>query len=274
MGTIALPAHARDTLLDGVRTAGRILLDHFGRVSGIRQKESPASIVTDADLAAERHLIQHLLKHHPGHGILAEESGLQPGDGEFTWVIDPLDGTSNFVAGLPWWGTQAALLHGLQPVLAAMYLPLSDELYWAEAGQGAFRGETRLVVPSESDPKQILCAFGFDAGGPPDELQRALALFGRVAAAVRNTRATNSLVDFCYTLEGRLGACVNLHPKLWDIAPMSLILPEAGGRISDLEGRPLAFSLASDDVQRVYPIAGASTALHPHLVALTCSSAG
>ncbi len=94
-------------------------------------------------------------------------------------------------------------------------------------------------------------------------------LLAKVAGGVRNIRATNSLVDFCHTLEGHFGACVNLHPRLWDIVPASLMFPEAGGCFTDLEGRALEFDLGPAASERVYPIVGAGAALHPRIIALT-----
>ena len=91
----------------------------------------------------------------------------------------------------------------------------------------------------------------------------------RVAAAVRNTRATNSLVDFCYTIDGRFGACINLKTRIWDIAPAALILPEAGGKFTHLDGSGITFDLGAQGVNRNYMILGASARLHAKLVSLT-----
>lgn len=259
----------RESLVHGVRAAGALLRERFGRIRDGRVKENPSSIVTEADLASEALIVEHLRGRFPTHGIIAEESGCRPGSSEYTWVIDPLDGTSNFVAGLPWFGAQMGLLEGATPVLAAMYLPVPDLLYVAERGNGVRVGDRKLALPGESDPHRVLCAFGFDgSAGDPEAVRRHAGLLAKVAGGVRNIRATNSLVDFCYTLEGHFGACVNLHPRIWDIVPASLMFPEAGGCFTDLDGRALEFDLGPGAGERVYPIVGAGAALHPRILAL------
>jgi myo-inositol-1(or 4)-monophosphatase len=250
-----------------VRGAGRILLRHFGRIKHIRQKEHPSSVVCEADLASEKYIIQRIRARFPDHGIIAEESGFIRGGSEYTWVIDPLDGTSNFIAGIPWFGAQLGILHRGKPVVTAIYVPVSDALYLAQKGKGAFRNGRRLRVTSETQLKRVLCAFGFDSAADARKNRLQARLLMRVAAGVRNTRATNSLIDFCYTLEGHFGGCVNLNCKIWDIVPVSLMLPEAGGVFTDLAGRPIRFRLDEKDFGGSYQVLGSTRSLHPRLVA-------
>ncbi len=245
--------------------AGKILLSWFGRVKDVRFKGHTSSVVCEADLAAEKFVIGELQKHFPGYGIISEEAGFIPADSEFTWVIDPLDGTSNFVAGIPWFGVQIGLLQKGVPQLASMYLPCDDLMYMAQAGKGTTRNDKKVSVTSCADLKQVLCAFGFDPGCGEDEARRTVAMLRRVSAKVRNVRATNSLVDFCYTVDGRLGGVVNLNTKIWDIVPVSLILPEAGGKFTGLDGKPIKFDLNSLSFMRSYKVLGAPKQLHTKL---------
>jgi myo-inositol-1(or 4)-monophosphatase len=233
----------------------------------VRLKGEQSSVVTDADLASERWIIQRIQERFPQHSILAEETGYARHDSEFTWVIDPLDGTSNFAAGLPWFGVQIAVLHNQAPILAAMYLPTTGALYVAEKGLGTFRDDQRVQVTREAQLRRVLCAFGLDAATSPAQSRQQAEWLTRVSSAVRNIRATNSLFDFCYTLDGRLGAAVNLNTKIWDIAPFALLLPEAGGQLSDLAGADVVFDLANEPFDRSYAVLGASRLLHPQLVA-------
>jgi myo-inositol-1(or 4)-monophosphatase len=255
-------------LIQSLREAGKILLRYHGRIRAPRRKEDQSSVVCEADLASERLLIREFGSRFPEHSIISEERGRIGGSSEYTWVIDPLDGTSNFVAGIPWFGVQAALLRGASAVLAGMYLPVEDTLYFAQAGKGAFRNSQRVRVSGERNLENVLCAFGFDP--VPDRSRRpGIELLFRVSGAVRNTRTTNSLVDFCYTIDGRLGGCINLRTMLWDIAPVSLILPEAGGRFTDLQGKQIQFQLDEGAAAREYAVLGASRVLHPVLADLT-----
>jgi myo-inositol-1(or 4)-monophosphatase len=258
----------KGTLLECVKMGGEVLRRYFGRLIHPRQKEAPSSIVCDADLASEKRILRHIRANFPGHNTIAEESGRVWHGSEYTWVIDPLDGTSNFVAGIPWCGVQVALLRGLEPILGAMYLPLEDTLYFAEAGNGAYRNGKRVRVTAEPDLEKVLCAFGFDPA-PVRRSRRSVELLFRVSAAVRNTRTTNSLVDFCYTIDGRFGGCINLKTKIWDIAPVALILPEAGGKFTHLDGSRIVFELDPRGMNRNYAVLGGSAELHAKLAALT-----
>jgi myo-inositol-1(or 4)-monophosphatase len=264
----------RQTLLECVRPAGEILLRYFGRNPNPRSKGDQSNIVTDADLASEHWIVGHIQARFPEHSIIAEETGYQRRDSEFTWVIDPLDGTSNFAAGLPWFGVQVAVLQRGAPVLAAMFLPLTHTLYFAEKGAGVWRDGHPVRVTTETQLKNVLCAYGIDAYAGASENRKQVELLHRVLNGVRNVRATNCLVDFCYTLEGRLGGCLNLNTKIWDIAPLALMLPEAGGRLTDLQGSEIVFRLDAEPFDRNYTILGASPTLHPQLLALIRQGAG
>jgi myo-inositol-1(or 4)-monophosphatase len=256
------------TLLECVRIGGEVLRSYFGKLVHPRQKEAASSVVCDADLDSERRILRHIQARFPGHNTIAEESGRVWRSSEYTWIIDPLDGTSNFVSGIPWFGVQIALLRGTEPILGAMYLPLEDTLYFAEAGHGACRNGKQVRVTAEPDLQRVLCAFGFDPA-PVRRSRRSVELLFRIAAAVRNTRTTNSLVDFCYTVDGRFGGCINLKTKIWDIAPVALILPEAGGKFTYLDGSRIVFELDARGISRNYMILGGSARLHAKLAALT-----
>ncbi|MFA5262846.1 MAG: inositol monophosphatase [Opitutaceae bacterium] len=253
--------------IDCIEAAGRTLLQHFGKISSLRQKSDFSNIVCAADLEAEKCIIEQLKHRYPEHNIISEEMGHMHGNSEFTWVIDPLDGTSNFVAGIPWFGVHIGLLQNSTTILAAMYLPTNKTLYLSEKGKGVYRNGERVEVTSETDAHNVLCSFGFDAMQNEQQNIANVMLLQRVASGVRNTRATNSLIDFCYTVDGRFGGCINLNAKIWDIVPISLMLPEAGGKITNLDGTDIVFrldnSFASD-----YPILGASVALHSQFLAL------
>ena len=251
------------SLIELVQGAGEILLKYFGKIVKVRQKEHPSSVVCDADLAAEKYLVRHIAARFPHDNIVAEESGYRPGTSDATWVIDPLDGTSNFVAGIPWFGVQIGVLRKTSPVAAAIYVPTERALYFAAAGQGVTKNGKTLAVTPERKLKNVLCAFGFDPTADRRRNRENTELLRRVSAGVRNIRATNSLIDFCYTLEGRFGGCINLNTRIWDIVPISVMLPEAGGKFTDLKGDELRFLPAAPD--HSYAVLGASRALHPQL---------
>jgi myo-inositol-1(or 4)-monophosphatase len=248
--------------------AGRILKSQFQKVHAFTSKESFASIVCAADLMSEKCILKKLTAEYPTHNIIAEESGFLDKGSQFAWIVDPLDGTSNFVASLPWFGVQIAWLKGSLVLAAAMYLPLTKTFYTAVRDRGAFRNGKRLRLPLEKDPRNILCGFGMDQGLAEPSGPKGLQMLDRLSRGVRNIRATNSLLDFCYTLDGGFGGFVNLNTKIWDIVPISLILHEAGGKLTDIHGNKIRFQFHSDACQKNYEILGASALLHPKLLKL------
>ena len=126
-------------------------------------------------------------------------------------MIDPLDGTSNIAASLPWFGAMIALLDRGTPVVGGMYPPVTDTLYVAEAGRGLLRDGQPVGLTAATDLSTVLCACCMDASSDPAENQVQAAAFGRLVNRARNVRATNSLVDVCYTVDGRLGGFVNFR---------------------------------------------------------------
>jgi myo-inositol-1(or 4)-monophosphatase len=245
---------------------GEVLLKHFGRVHGVRAKESWASVVSEADLESERVILAWLAERFPEDGVVAEESGFRPGRSGRTWVVDPLDGTSNFVAGLPWFGVMVAALDGVTPVASAIHLPVDGVTYHATQGQGAWRGDQRVWVTAETDLRKLLLGYSFDPALSEAEARRQGILLADLARRVRNVRATNSMLDFVFTMDGRFGACLNHATRIWDIAAAVGMLEEAGGIMTHLDGSAIEFALTGQGIGRHFAVLGASRALHPILL--------
>ena len=151
--------------------------------------------------------------------------------------------------------------------MGAAYLPVTETLYFAEVGEGVRRNGKRVHITAEADLRNVLCAYSMDASPDVGKMQREAAVMTRLVNGVRNVRSTNCLLDFCYTIDGRFGACVNQNTMIWDIAPIILMLEEAGGVLTDVEGRPLELSVDAD-YDRRYAVAGASQALHRQILDL------
>lgn len=258
----------KDTLVECVRQAGALVLRHFGKTGGARRKGNASDILTATDLASERLITELIRRRYPDHNLLGEEEGLQHRGSDITWIIDPLDGTSNFAAGLPWFGVMVAVLKQEKPVLAAMYLPVTDALYLAERGQGAFRNGKPVKMSTEKELSNTLCAYGLDASTDDEVLAKQTRLMGLIVKKARNVRLTNCLLDFCYTLDGHLGACVNQHCKIWDIAPACLLFPEAGGQFTDLQGGEIRLELSLAKYSRSYTVVGGNHSLHRQVLNL------
>ena len=192
--------------------------------------------VTQIDRAAEEAIIEIVRKAYPDHGFLAEESGATSSDAEYRWIIDPLDGTTNFIHGFPQYGVSIGIEHRGALTHAVVYDPVKNELFTASKGRGAFLNDRRVRVSKCTRLQEALIGTGF----PFKEVTRLdlygkqLARFMRVAAGVR--RAGAAALDLAYVACGRLDGFWELGLSPWDMAAGALLIQEAGGLVGDLEG--------------------------------------
>ena len=255
-----------NTIRKALREAGNILMENFGKITEYTVKESQSSIVTKADIESEKKIIEIILEKFPNHNTLGEETGFRNRNSEFTWVIDPLDGTSNFAAGLPWFGEIICVLKNDIPFMAGCFLPVQNEIYLAEKGKGAFRNGDKIKVSSETELKNILAAYSLDYSDEPGKTESEAKVIQHLVSKIRNLRSTNCLIDLCYTADGKLGACINQTTKIWDIAAPGLIIEEAGGKVTDFNGNIFDFSLNEDNYGRNFTLVGSNKLLHPELI--------
>lgn len=257
-----IPELARSTLKAALRKGGETLITYLGRSMEARVKESISSVVTEADLASEDAILTVLSDSGEACNIITEETGYMDRQSEYTWVVDPLDGTSNYAAGLPWFGVIIALFKGESPILGGMYLPVDDEIYLAEAGLSPTRNGEPIRVTVSPNLSEQLISYSFDFSEDPKKTKSEMEIMAHLSRKVRNIRSTNSLVDFCYTADGRLGAALNQTTKIWDIAVPWLMIREGGGIVTDIHGREISFDLTAEAVNLNYTIIASGTALH------------
>lgn len=250
------------TAIDLAREAGASLLATFGEEGAIGKKGDNSNIVTAADTRSEKLIVDGIRKAFPNHSIIAEESGCDLRESEYTWVVDPLDGTSNFAAGIPWFGVLICILKGKLPVAGVLYTPANGDLYTAEVGMGAYKNGERIFVTTEPSLANVLWAYGMDGGGSDAETARNVATLVHLLPQVCNVRATNSLVDAAYTADGRLGGMLNQSTRIWDIAAPMLIVQEAGGSYTDTHGHSLDLDVSPTACAREYAVLAGSKALH------------
>jgi myo-inositol-1(or 4)-monophosphatase len=221
-----------------VDKAARALKRDFGEVEQLQvSQKGPSDFVSNADLKAERILREELTKARPGFGFLAEESGTTAGtDTEHRWVIDPLDGTTNFLHGLPHFAISVALERAGEIVAGVVYDPIKDEMFLAEKGGGAFVNDRRLRVSARKSLGESLLATGipFRGHGDPVAFTKQLEAAMRETAGVR--RFGSAALDLAYVAAGRFDGFWEEGLSPWDIAAGLLLVKEAGGFISDLKG--------------------------------------
>ena len=217
------------------RQAGAVLKEGYGNVRHIRQK-GIIDLVTEFDVRSEEIIISSIRKEFPEHAILAEESGLSAATSDYQWVIDPLDGTTNFAHGIPIFGVTIALLKNNYPVLGVVYDPLRDEMFSAEAGQGATLNNRPIHVSSQADLGQAVISTGFpyDLRTNPRNNLDQFVQFQFRTQAVRHVAA--AALDCTWTAMGRLDGYWEYGVKQWDIGAGALIVREAGGRVTSTDG--------------------------------------
>ena len=226
-----------ETAVTGARAAGKLQKDRYGGEFAINYK-GETNLVTEVDQASEALIVETIRRNHPGHDILAEENRYAPLRSGFTWIIDPLDGTTNFAHGIPWFCVSIALEIEQSVAVGVVYHPMMDQLFTAVRGGGAFLNGQRLRVSGRAPLRQSLLATGFpyDRTTDPDNNFDNFFKFQTAARAVRRFGA--AALDLAYVAAGRLDGFweAKLHP--WDVAAGALIVEEAGGTVSGYEGEP------------------------------------
>jgi myo-inositol-1(or 4)-monophosphatase len=225
------------------REAGSLLAERFGRVLRVTNK-SELDLVTESDLASERLIIDRIKTYHPRHAILAEESGASSpaspeAQSEWRWIIDPLDGTTNYAHGYPCFCVSIGLERRGRMELGVIYDPMRDEMFSAERGEGASLNGRRISVsPTNNLTGALLCTgFPYDVR-ERNEFARHFANFIMNAQAVRRDGA--AALDLAYVACGRFDGFWEEGLKPWDVAAGSLLVEEAGGRVSNFVGGPLS----------------------------------
>ena len=218
------------------RNAGNLIvraLDRVGQLSVTAKSRN--DFATEVDKQAEQEIIATLRKSYPNHGILAEESGTQAGD-EYQWIIDPLDGTTNFLHGFPQFAVSIALQHRKRLEQAVVYDPLSQELFTASRGAGAQLNEMRIRVATRTSLDGALLGTGFPFKDQ-QHLDAYLEMFRALlppTAGIR--RAGSAALDLAYVASGRLDGFWEIGLSKWDMAAGILLIQEAGGLVGDLSG--------------------------------------
>lgn len=227
------------------RAAGQILEDKLHSGFAIEHKGS-IDLVTDADKASEKYVVEQLRKHFPHHGILGEEGTKIEGQDDYVWVIDPLDGTTNFAHTFPYFAVSLALIKGTQAVMGVVYNPMARECFLAELGKGAFLNGKRIFVSKQQTVHTSLLATGFpyDIATSSEDNIQSFKLASKASQGVRSLGAAS--LDLCQVASGRLEAFWERSLQPWDIAAGGLIVSEAGGRVTScrgLEFDPLGYEI-------------------------------
>ncbi|MCP4285484.1 MAG: inositol-1-monophosphatase [Gammaproteobacteria bacterium] len=219
------------------RSAGNLLIRYFDRVDTLTvDTKGMNDFVTEVDRAAEQVIIEVLRKTYPDHAILAEESGHSGGNSDYEWIIDPLDGTTNYLHGFPQFSISIALKHKGVLEQALVYDPMREEMFTASRGEGAQLNDRRIRVTSRKGLEGALLGTGF----PYREQANLDAYLGMFKSFIKETagirRPGSAALDLAYVAAGRVDGFWELGLAQWDIAAGALLVKEAGGVVSDFGG--------------------------------------
>lgn len=219
--------------------AGKIVRKYYQSELTLHSKGHYANFATQADLESEQKIVEILTKNFPMHNIIAEESGKVDNGSEYTWAIDPIDGTIPFVDGIPTFGVSIGLLKDDKPIIGVIYMVVTDELYWAQKDKGAFLNGKKINVRKENNLQN--CTIGLDWGhtGRQLKLDRFFKpLVDRVRYIYSFGAAVATLV---FVARGMIDAYI-IRANVWDLAAGAILIEEAGGKVTDISGQAVDFS--------------------------------
>lgn len=245
--------------------AGRYQMSRFASAHTIEMK-GDKDLVTEVDKESERLIVAQLLAAFPEHNIVAEEGHYQQGGSDYRWIIDPVDGTTNYAHGFPWFCSSIALEHAGELVVAVIHNPVYGELFTACKGGGAFLNGVRLSVSNTAPLPQALLGTGFPydcATDPANNFANFIA-FQKTARGIR--RAGAAALDLAYVAAGRLDGFWELKLKPWDVAAGVLLVREAGGMVTDFSAAP--YDVFTDK------IVASNGRIHSEMIALLAAHNG
>jgi myo-inositol-1(or 4)-monophosphatase len=250
-------------MIGAARKASRGLRRDFGEVENLQvSKKGPADFVTAADKKAEEVIFQELNKARPGYGFLMEERGLVEGtDKSHRWVVDPLDGTLNFMHGIPHFSISIGLERDGQPVAGVVYNPITDDLFYAERGKAAFHNDKRMRVSARRGLGEAVIATGIPFKGKPGQARFLMELHAIMPEVAGVRRYGSAALDLAWVAAGRFDAFWERDLKPWDTCAGVVIVREAGGVARDLDG-------GSDPVASGAIVAGPEGVVEPLFAAV------
>ena len=231
------------TMIDDIikisKEAGELIKNAFGKQHSIEYKTNELNLLTEADKASEKLITDFIRKKYPSHGILAEEGSEFNKTAEYLWVIDPLDGTTNFAHGLPIFSVSIGLQKNGETIAGVVYDVNRNIIFSAEQGSGSFEDKSRINVNNNENlgHSMLVTGFPYNVKENPDKCYERFIEFLKTARAVR--RLGSAAIDFCYVANGAFDGFWEVSLQPWDLCAGKLIVEEAGGLVTDFEGNKI-----------------------------------
>jgi myo-inositol-1(or 4)-monophosphatase len=258
-------------LEEQLRSAAKVALGYFGKVTPTVKPDDNNQVLTEADIAIGKQLVASVQAAYPEHNVIDEEAGVIDKGSRYTWVIDPIEATSNFANGLLDYGIMVGLLEDATPIAGGIIVPAYDRLYLAEKGRGATCNGIPIHVSTETALKNVLISFGIDSNAAhPEETIHECRMLADIVLAARNMRNSGcEAVDPMHVAEGKLGGRVNMCSKIWDNVGPQAIAEEAGVVWTAADGTPMDYSDPLKRAEQNFTSCLANPAIHKQLVAIT-----
>ena len=243
-----------------------IALQNFGKVTGTTKPEDNNQVLTETDIEIGKTIVSAIREQFPEHNIIDEETGVINNGSQYTWVVDPIDGTSNFANGVPTYGIMVGLLDGATPIAGGISLPSFGQTYVATKGEGTFCNGQKANVTAETELLKLLVAYGIDGHQENPQLTTdETTTLSKIILGVRNLRSSNSAFDACLVADGRYGAWLNQTSKIWDNVAQQIVIEEAGGMYTDFFGKPMDYTNPLTKVDANFTLCAAAPRLHVQL---------
>lgn len=257
----------QDFIKKVLQRASEIANNNFGKVTSTTKCGDNNQVLTQTDLEIGTFIISEIEKEYPDYNIIDEEAGVIDKKSEYTWVIDPIDGTSNFANGLPTYGTMFGLLKNNESIAGGIVLPFFDEIYIAEKGSGAFCNNQKIKVSTETNLLKSLVVYQIDGHQEnPDLTRNETKLLAEIILNIRNLRDTNSAYDLAMVACGKYGAILNKTSKIWDNVAQQIIVEEAGGIYTDFYGNKMDYSNPLSKAKDNFTYSAGASLLHQKLI--------
>lgn len=251
----------------------KIAKESFGKVSGVVKEGDNNQVLTETDLKIGKTIIERIQSKFPTHNIIDEEAGVIDNKSNLTWVVDPIDGTSNFANGIPLYGIMLGLLENNVSIAGGIALPSYSEIYVAEKGKGAYCNGEKIEVSKEVNLKNSLVAYGIDGHQEsPDFTREECKLLAEIVLGIRNLRSSNSAFDLAMVAKGKYGALLNRTSKIWDNVAQQIIIEEAGGIYTDFFGNKIDYANHLSRSDENFTFFATSPELHCQLLAIIKNS--
>lgn len=257
----------KDFINSKISNATKMANEFFGKVSASTKSDDNNQVLTEADLAIGNYLVKSIKSQYPSHNIIDEESGIVDNDSDFTWVVDPVDGTSNFANGLPMYGIIIGLLEKNNPIAGGVALPYFNEIYIAEMNKGCTLNGVSIKNTYDTPLIDSLVAYGIDGHQEnPSLTSDECESLEKLILKIRNLRSSNSCFDAMMVVKGKYGAYLNKTSKIWDNVGLEVVLNEAGYNYTDCAGRSIDYDHPLTKVKENFEFLMCAPNLHSDLL--------